>query len=239
MRRFSVRRLYIFGSVARGEGKKGSDVDILVAFDGPATSARYFGVQFYLEDLFGRPIDLVTENALRPELRRLWGELALNLTSAPWLLPDRPRFDLVTRRGEEKVTVRVKGRLARHLLNQSELHILGLAWFLARYLTYGRFYHACLVMDDPAHELDQTSFRDFCRLCETMIRLHRVHARPLALVLMLNQESRAIDAARATGGILAALNWTQIQEQPLQAVRVIGEGFYAPQPARLFQKTGS
>jgi predicted nucleotidyltransferase len=44
-------------------------VDILVAFDGPATSERYFGVQFYLEDLLGRPVDLVTDKALRPELR--------------------------------------------------------------------------------------------------------------------------------------------------------------------------
>jgi predicted nucleotidyltransferase len=44
-------------------------VDVLVAFDGPATSSRYFGVQFYLEDLLGRPVDLVTEKALRPELR--------------------------------------------------------------------------------------------------------------------------------------------------------------------------
>jgi len=31
---------------------------VLVAFDGPATSARYFGVQFYLEDLLGCPVDL-------------------------------------------------------------------------------------------------------------------------------------------------------------------------------------
>ncbi|BBL60694.1 nucleotidyltransferase family protein [Methylomonas koyamae] len=45
------------------------DVDILVSFDGPATSARYFGVQFYLEDQLGRPVDLVTDKALRPELR--------------------------------------------------------------------------------------------------------------------------------------------------------------------------
>jgi len=44
-------------------------VDILVKFDGPATSRRYFGVQFHLEDLLGRPVDLVTEKALRPELR--------------------------------------------------------------------------------------------------------------------------------------------------------------------------
>ena len=47
----------------------GSDVDLLVSFDGPATSARYFGVQFYLEDLLGRPVDLVTEKAVRSELR--------------------------------------------------------------------------------------------------------------------------------------------------------------------------
>ena len=47
----------------------GSDIDILVTFDGPATSARYFGVQFYLEDLMGLPVDLVTDKALRAELR--------------------------------------------------------------------------------------------------------------------------------------------------------------------------
>lgn len=67
--RFGVVRLALFGSVARDAAKEGSDVDVLVAFDGPATSARYFGVQFYLEDLLGVPVDLVTEKALRPELR--------------------------------------------------------------------------------------------------------------------------------------------------------------------------
>ena len=44
-------------------------MDVLVAFDGPATSQQYFGVQFYLEDLFGHPVDLVTEKALHPQLR--------------------------------------------------------------------------------------------------------------------------------------------------------------------------
>lgn len=67
--RFGVTRLALFGSMARGTATGGSDVDVLVAFDGPATSRRYFGVQFYLEDLLGRPVDLVTEKALRPELR--------------------------------------------------------------------------------------------------------------------------------------------------------------------------
>lgn len=67
--RYGVTQLAVFGSIARGVADADSDVDVLVAFDGPATSARYFGVLFYLEDLLGRPIDLVTEKALREELR--------------------------------------------------------------------------------------------------------------------------------------------------------------------------
>ena len=68
-RRFGVTRLSLFGSTARDAATDDSDVDVLVAFDGPATSTRYFGVQFYLEDLLGCAVDLVTEKALRPELR--------------------------------------------------------------------------------------------------------------------------------------------------------------------------
>jgi hypothetical protein len=66
---FSVRHLSLFGSTVRDEARVNSDVDVLVEFDGPATSDRYFGLQFYLEDLFGCPVDLVTDKALRPELR--------------------------------------------------------------------------------------------------------------------------------------------------------------------------
>jgi predicted nucleotidyltransferase len=69
MERYGVTRLALFGSTARDAARSDSDIDILVAFDGPATSERYFGVQFYLEDLFGHPVDLVTEKALRAELR--------------------------------------------------------------------------------------------------------------------------------------------------------------------------
>jgi predicted nucleotidyltransferase len=59
----------LFGSAARDECRPDSDIDVLVDFDGPATSQRYFGVQFFLEDRLGRAIDLVTEKALRSELR--------------------------------------------------------------------------------------------------------------------------------------------------------------------------
>lgn len=67
--RYGVTQLALFGSTARDAARSNSDIDILVAFDGPATSERYFGVQFYLEELFGSPVDLVTEKALREELR--------------------------------------------------------------------------------------------------------------------------------------------------------------------------
>jgi predicted nucleotidyltransferase len=67
--RYGVTRLALFGSVARWASVADSDIDVLVAFDGPATSERYFGVLIYLEDLFGRSVDLVTEKALRAELR--------------------------------------------------------------------------------------------------------------------------------------------------------------------------
>jgi predicted nucleotidyltransferase len=68
-RKFGLTTLALFGSMARACPTARSDIDILVSFDGPATSARYFGVQFYLEDLLKRPVDLVTEKALRAEFR--------------------------------------------------------------------------------------------------------------------------------------------------------------------------
>lgn len=66
--RFGVRSLAVFGSAARGELGPDSDVDVLVEFQGASTFDRYMGLKFYLEDLLDRPVDLVTPNALRPEL---------------------------------------------------------------------------------------------------------------------------------------------------------------------------
>jgi len=69
VRRFGITDLALFGSTVRDEARPDSDIDVLVSFDGQATSKRYFGVQFYLEDLMGSPVDLVTDKALRPQLR--------------------------------------------------------------------------------------------------------------------------------------------------------------------------
>lgn len=67
--KFGVNQLALFGSTVRGEATDESDVDIWVSFDGVATSARYFGVQFYIEDNLGCAVDLVTDKAMRPQLR--------------------------------------------------------------------------------------------------------------------------------------------------------------------------
>ena len=67
--RYGVTQLSLFGSTARDTASENSDVDLLVEFEGPATSKKYFGVQFLIEDTLKCPVDLVTEKALRPELR--------------------------------------------------------------------------------------------------------------------------------------------------------------------------
>jgi excisionase family DNA binding protein len=66
--RFGVRRIGVFGSAARGEAGPKSDVDVLVEFEDPAFD-RYMDLKFYLEDLFGRPCDLVLEESLKEDLR--------------------------------------------------------------------------------------------------------------------------------------------------------------------------
>ena len=68
-RRYSVRRLELFGSAARGDFKEGrSDLDFLVEFrEGtPVEMAdRYLGLLEELEVLFGTPVDLVMPKAIR------------------------------------------------------------------------------------------------------------------------------------------------------------------------------
>jgi len=67
-RQYEVRSLRIFGSVARGDIKPG-DLDIVVEFESKADFDRFMGLKFYLEDLLGMKVDLVTEKAVRPQLR--------------------------------------------------------------------------------------------------------------------------------------------------------------------------
>lgn len=66
---FGIKSLELFGSVARNEATSSSDLDFLVEFEGPATFDRYMDLKFFLEDLFDRPIDLVTKRALKSQIK--------------------------------------------------------------------------------------------------------------------------------------------------------------------------
>ncbi len=70
LKQFHVQALYLFGSVARDEELPQSDIDMLVAFDGQPTFDQYMELKFFLEDLFQRKVDLVTESGLRPEIKK-------------------------------------------------------------------------------------------------------------------------------------------------------------------------
>ncbi|MCC6124999.1 MAG: nucleotidyltransferase family protein [Pirellulales bacterium] len=68
-RRFRLRELALFGSVARREESPSSDVDVLVTFEGAADFDRFMELKFFLQNLLDRKVDLITRKALRPELR--------------------------------------------------------------------------------------------------------------------------------------------------------------------------
>ncbi len=80
IRRFGVKQLALFGSTARGEARPDSDVDVLVDFREGATLRGYMGLKFYLEELLNQPVDLVTQQALRKELRPYVEKEAINVT---------------------------------------------------------------------------------------------------------------------------------------------------------------
>ncbi len=68
-RKYGLKSLALFGSMARGDDHERSDVDVLATFEGLATFRGYMGLKIDLEDLFGRPVDLATPDTLRPECR--------------------------------------------------------------------------------------------------------------------------------------------------------------------------
>ena len=67
--KLGVASLALFGSAARNEARENSDIDLLVRFEGTATFDRYMDLKLFLVDLLGRPVDLVTQRALRDEVR--------------------------------------------------------------------------------------------------------------------------------------------------------------------------
>ena len=76
VKRFGVKSLSLFGSVARNEATSASDVDLLVEFNRPVGYFGLFALQDYLENLLGCPVDLGTPDSLKPYIKeRVMGEM--------------------------------------------------------------------------------------------------------------------------------------------------------------------
>jgi len=68
LRKYKVRKIGLFGSYFRGDTTGRSDIDLLVEFKEP-TFDNFMGLLFYLENLFGKKVDLITTKGLSPYIR--------------------------------------------------------------------------------------------------------------------------------------------------------------------------
>ncbi len=68
--RMGVKKIGLFGSFAREEQHSDSDIDLLVEFQrGKKNFDNFIRLSFLLEDILGRPVELVTPESLSPYLR--------------------------------------------------------------------------------------------------------------------------------------------------------------------------
>ncbi|MFN0278508.1 MAG: nucleotidyltransferase family protein [Pyrinomonadaceae bacterium] len=68
-RRHGATNIRVFGSLARGEADNDSDVDFLVDLEKGRSLLDLGGLLMDLQELLGRPVDVVTEKGLRPRIR--------------------------------------------------------------------------------------------------------------------------------------------------------------------------
>lgn len=77
-REYHVAEIGLFGSFARGEEQKTSDVDILVEFSRPVGMFKFLELEEYLESKIGKKVDLVSRKALKPYIgRRILNEVIM------------------------------------------------------------------------------------------------------------------------------------------------------------------
>jgi len=71
LQRHGVVRAVLFGSVARGEARRESDIDLLIEFGGEKSLLNLVAVKMELEEVLGRSVDITTFNALHPALQEI------------------------------------------------------------------------------------------------------------------------------------------------------------------------
>jgi predicted nucleotidyltransferase len=65
-----VKAIGVFGSVARSEQKKYSDLDVIVEFSEPVGFFKFIELEYFLSRVLKRKVDLVTKNALKPAIKQ-------------------------------------------------------------------------------------------------------------------------------------------------------------------------
>ncbi len=69
--KYNVSEIGVFGSYTRGQQRDQSDIDILVSFSKPIGFIKYMRLEFYLTELLGRKVDLVTKDSLKPHIGKV------------------------------------------------------------------------------------------------------------------------------------------------------------------------
>ncbi|WP_022799478.1 nucleotidyltransferase family protein [Thermus islandicus] len=67
--KYGARNVRVFGSAVRGEADEESDIDFLVEMEAGRSLFDLGGLQYELEQLLGRPVDVVTERGLKARIR--------------------------------------------------------------------------------------------------------------------------------------------------------------------------
>ncbi|MCX5827387.1 MAG: hypothetical protein NTV58_05210 [Deltaproteobacteria bacterium] len=191
-----------------------------------------------VKNAFEQRLEKVLKDHLPSTLEKVWLEITLTLTTAAWLLPEHPTLKIDQRGKSLSVQTRERGQHIRYIYNAAECHILGLAWFFTYYLARRRFEEAWILLDDPAQELDQPSFRELVRFWETLLRFHQKMERYFTMIVALHQEERALDTARATNGKLYILGWKDSQQDlsdtpSIKKVVMLAPGFHPLKPDRM------
>jgi predicted nucleotidyltransferase len=77
-KRFKVKTIGVFGSYVHGEQTAKSDVDVLVEFEEPVGLFEFMDLEFYLSDILGVKVDLVSKKALKPHIgKRILEEVVI------------------------------------------------------------------------------------------------------------------------------------------------------------------
>ena len=67
--RYKTKIIGLFGSIARGDAKASSDIDILVQPKQGASLVEFIGLGDFLKEQLGRKVDVVSENALKERVK--------------------------------------------------------------------------------------------------------------------------------------------------------------------------